>query len=153
MAKRRSPVKGAVALKETLKLSGKGAGMLLGHLEHAVMEAAWTLNRPATAREIHTGVAKSRDVEQITVVTVLNRLATKRLFERRKVDDVLHYQPTFSRDEFLQQASRHVAERVLALGADAVTSSIVDVLAERNPDQLAELGRLVRKKLREQGRG
>ena len=149
MSKARSPKKG-IPNQDTLKLASRGAGMLLGDLEHALLEAAWSLGRPATARQLHTRIVKARPIEQITAVTVLNRLASaKRLLRREKIDDVFHYQPTLSREEFMRRASRHVAERVLGLGADAVTASIVDVLAERDPEQLAELGRLVRRKLRE----
>ena len=151
MAKARSPGKNGSALRQdTLNLSGRGAGMLLGELEHALMQASWTIAAPATARDLHLRVARTRPIEQITAVTVLNRLvATKRLMQRDKIDGVFHYRATLSREQFLLQASRHVAERVMALGADAMTSSIVDVLAERDPEQLAELGRLVRRKLRE----
>ncbi len=151
MAKARSPGKSAAApLQDTLTLSARGTGMLLGALEHALMESSWRLGRPATARELHARVAKTRDIEQVTAITVLNRLvAQKRLMYREKIDDIYHYVTTQSREEFVQRASRHVAERVLTLGADAVTSSIVDVLAERDPEQLAELGRLIRRKLRE----
>jgi predicted transcriptional regulator len=149
MSKPRAP-KDRIPSQGTLNLSARGAGMLLGDLERALLEAAWSMGRPATARQLHARIVKARPVEQITAVTVLNRLAaTKRLLRREKIDDVFHYQPTLSRDEFMQRASRHVAERVLGLGADAVTASIVDVLAERDPEQLAELGRLVRRKLRE----
>jgi predicted transcriptional regulator len=141
--------KNTIAMQDTLKLSSSGAAMLLGELEHVLLEAAWSLGRPATARELHARIVKTRPIEQITAVTVLNRLAAKRLLQREKVNDIFHYRPTLSREEFMQRASRHVAERVLGLGADAVTASIVDVLAERDPEQLAELGRLVRRKLRE----
>jgi predicted transcriptional regulator len=128
--------------------------MLLGDLEQALLESAWSLGRPATARELHTRIAKTRDVEQITAVTVLNRLTTgKHLMRREKIDHIYHYSPTVTREDFVQSASRRVAERVLSLGADAVSASIVDVLAERDPEQLAELGRLVRKKLRERDEG
>ena len=126
--------------------------MLLGELEQRLMEAVWSLDRPATAREIHEHLARGRDIELITAVTVLNRLVKpKRLLRRKRMSDVFHYIATSSRSEFMQQASRHVVERVLALGSAAVTASIVDVLAERDPEQLAELGRLVRKKLCESG--
>lgn len=142
------------AVQDTLRLSERGVGMLLGDLEQALLEAAWSLGKPATARELHTRIAKTRPVEQITAVTVLNRLTSgKKLMERQKIDHVYHYSPTLGRDEFLQMATRHVAERVLSLGADAVSASFVDVLAERDPEQLAELGRLVRKKLRERDEG
>ena len=42
-------------------------------------------------------------------------------------------------------------QRVVGLGAAAVSASLVDVLAEREPEQLAELGRLVGRKLKERG--
>ena len=116
------------------------------------MEAAWAMKRPATARELHARVAKKRDIEYITAVTVLNRLVSaKRLMTRQKLDELYHYAPTFARDEFMQRASRQVMERVLGLGTDAVAASMVDVLAERDPEKLAELARLVRKKLRDKG--
>lgn len=143
-----------IPAQDTLKLSERGVGMLLGELEQALLEAAWSLGRPATARELHARIAKTRRVEQITAVTVLNRLTSaKRLMKREKLEHVYHYSATLSREEFLQMATRRVAERVLSLGADAVSASIVNVLAERDPEQLAELGRLVRKKLRERDEG
>jgi predicted transcriptional regulator len=136
---------------ETLRLSGKGAGMLLGELEHALMEAAWKIGKPATARDLHAQVIHTRDIELITAITVLNRLVEpKRVMQRKKIEDVFHYWAVLTRDEFLQRGSRHVMQRVLQLGAQAVTASLVDVLAEQDPDQLAELGRLVRRKIREQ---
>lgn len=116
------------------------------------MEAAWAMKRPATARELHARVARKRDIEYITAVTVLNRLVSaKRLMTRQKLDELYHYVPTFARDVFMQRASRQVMERVLGLGADAVAASMVDVLAERDPEKLAELARMVRKKLRDKG--
>ena len=152
MSKSRS--KKPIAVQDTLRLSERGVGMLLGDLEQALLEAAWSLGRPATARELHSRIARTHPVEQITAVTVINRLTSgKPLMTREKLDHVYHYSPTVGRDEFVQMATRRVAERVLSLGADAVSASFVDVLAERDPEQLAELGRLIRKKLRERDEG
>lgn len=123
--------------------------MLLGDLERRIIDAAWKLKRPATARELHEIVSRRHDIAYITAVTVANRLVEKGLMRREKVEQVFHYSPTLSQEDFLLHASRHVVRRILGLGARAVTSSLVDALAEHDPDQLAELGRLVRKKLRE----
>ena len=138
-----------VYLQDTVRLSAAGAGMLLGDLEHRVLEAAWAARRPATARELHDRVARSHDVVYITTVTVANRLVEKGLLVRKKQDDVYHYSATLSRDEFADRASRHVVQRIIGLGATAVSASLVEVLARRDPEQLAELGRLVRRKLKE----
>ena len=139
----------ALRFQDTVRLSAAGAGMLLGDLEHRVLEAAWSLNRPVTARELHDRVAGSHDVVHITTVTVANRLVEKGILGRAKQDDVYHYMPTLSRGEFSERASRYVVQRIVDLGSTAVSASLVDVLAERDPEQLAELGRLVRRKLRE----
>lgn len=135
--------------QDTVRLSAAGAGMLLGDLEHRVLEAAWALGRPGSARELHDRVAKSHAVVYITSVTVANRLVTKGILRRAKQNGVYHYEASVSRDEFTERASRHVVQRIVGLGSEAVAASLVDVLAERDPEQLAELGRLVRRKLRE----
>ena len=149
---RKDPVqlRSMVPLQDTLRLSASGTAMLLGDLEHSLMETAWAFGRPASAREIHARIVKARGIALITVVTVLNRLVKpKRLMRREKIDDLFHFSPIVSREEFMIRSSRHVVERVLALGSEAVTASMVDVLAERDPEMLAELGRLVRQRIRD----
>jgi predicted transcriptional regulator len=146
---RKKPQSRDLRLQDTLRLSAAGAGMLLGDLEHRVLQAAWSLSRPSTARELHDRVVRNHDVVYITTVTVANRLVEKGILRRAKQDDVFHYSATLSREEFSERASRHVVQRILGLGSSAVAASLVDVLAERDPEQLAELGRLVRRKLKE----
>ena len=135
-----------------MRLSAAGAGMLLGDLEHRVLEAAWAAKRPVTARALFERVARTHDVVCITCVTVANRLVEKGLLTRAKQDDVYHYMPTLTKAEFTQRASRHVVQRLVSLGSSAVSASLVDVLAERDPAQLAELARLVQSKIKEQAK-
>lgn len=135
-----------------MRLNASGAGMLLGDLEYRVLAAAWSTKRAATARQLFDRVAKSHSVVYITCVTVANRLVEKGLLTRAKQNDVYHYAATLSREEFTQRASRHVVQRLVGLGSAAVAASLVDVLSERDPAQLAELGRLVENKLRESKR-
>ena len=150
---RKQPRPAGMRLQDTVRLSAAGAGMLLGDLEHRVLEAAWAAKRPATARELHDRVARTHDVVYITTVTVANRLVEKGILRRVKQDDLYHYTATVSREQFSEQASRHVVQRIVELGSTAVAASLVDVLAERDPEQLAELGRLVRRKLKERDSG
>ena len=79
-------------------------------------------------------------------------MVAKGLLRREKLDELFHFSATLSEDEFRAQASRRVVEGILSFGPEAVTSSFVDVLAERDLEQLAELGRLVRRKLRDAAR-
>lgn len=137
-------------IQNTVRLSAHGLAKILGDLEARVLCAVWQLRGAATAREVHGRVIRAHRVELMTVITVLNKLVTKRILTRAKLDDLFHYEARFGEEEFMSLASRQVVEGILSLGPEAVSASLVDVLAERDPEQLAELGRLVRRKLREQ---
>ena len=150
MRKRAKSAGDPLRLQNTVRLSAAGAAMLLGDLEHRVLEAAWAAKRPATARELYERVARTHDVVYITCVTVANRLVDKGILTRAKANDVYHYEAPLSKAEFTQRASRHVVQRLVSLGSAAVSASLVDVLAEREPAQLAELARLVRAAMKEQ---
>lgn len=148
--KRAATATDGVRLQDTVRLSAVGAGMLLGDLEHRILQAAWASAAPASARALFERVARTHDVVYITCVTVANRLVEKGLMTRVKQDDIFHYAPTLSREEFMTRASKHVVTRLVSLGTSALAASIVDVLAERDPDKLAELARLVRMKMKGQ---
>ncbi|MEP6601230.1 MAG: BlaI/MecI/CopY family transcriptional regulator [Nitrospirota bacterium] len=137
-------------IQNTVRLSSEGLAKVLGDLEARVLRALWQLGEPATAREVHTSVVRRHRVELLTVITVLNKLVNKRVLRRAKQDDLLHYEAVLDEEEFMSMASRRVVEGILNLGPKAVSASLVDVLAERDPEQLAELGRLIRRKLRSQ---
>ena len=81
---------------------------------------------------------------------MLNKLVDKQILTRRKIDDLFHYAPTMDEATFRAMVSRRVVEGILSFGPEAVAASLVDVLAERDPAQLEELGRLIRRRLREQ---
>jgi predicted transcriptional regulator len=114
------------------------------------MNVVWDLARPVPARAVHERVIEEHDVAPLTVITVLNKLVAKGLLARAKHDDLYHYRTRFTRDEFMAHVSRRAVEGILSLGADAVAASFVDVLAERDPERLAELERLIRRRRREQ---
>ena len=142
----------APALQDTVRLSAKGLAKVLGDLEARVLRAVWDLKSPATAREVHARVFRRHKVELLTVITVLNKLVAKSILSRAKQDDLLHYSSRFTEEDFMAMASRRVVEGILSLGPEAVSASLVDVLAERDPEQLAELGRLIRRRLKAEGK-
>jgi predicted transcriptional regulator len=138
--------------QDTVRLSADGLSKVLGDLEARVMRAVWDLARPASARHVHEVVVEEHEVALLTVVTVLNKLVTKGFLQRAKRDDLLHYSPRWSEAEFMTHASRRVVEGVLALEPDEVAAAFVDVMAERDPEALAELGRMIRRRLRDDAR-
>jgi predicted transcriptional regulator len=136
-------------LQDTVRLSAEGLAKVLGDLEARVMRALWAIGRPAPARAVHQRVIPDHPVAIYTVITVLNKLVEKGHLSREKQGDLLHYRPRMSEDEFRSWASRKVVSGILSLGPDAVSASLVDVLAEHDPERLAELARLVNRRLAE----
>lgn len=116
------------------------------------MRVIWDSDQPLPARVVHQRVARRHKVRPLTVVTVLNNLVRKGLLSRRKRDAVLHYESRLSENEFMHVVSRSVVEGVLGLSPSHVASSFVDVLAVRDPEELEELARLIRRKLKERGK-
>jgi predicted transcriptional regulator len=146
---RRAGAREPLRLQDTVRLSAFGLAKVLGDLEARVMTVVWALGRPSSARTVHERVAREHNVAIHTVITVLNKLVEKGLLRREKRDDLLHFEATLSEEEFRSQASRQVVEGILSFGPDAVTASFVDVLAERDPEQLAELARLIERRMKE----
>lgn len=137
-------------LQDTVRLSAPGLAKVLGDLEARVLQAVWAFDTPVPARPVYERVIAEHAVSPLTVITVLNKLVEKRILERAKIGDLLHYSARLTEAEFVALASRRVAEGILSFRPDALAASIVDVLAERDPEQLAELGRLIRRRLRDQ---
>ncbi len=148
-SKKRGSSHAGPRLQETVRLSADGPAKVLGDLEARVLRAVWAIPRAATAREIHDRVLREHEVSPLTTITVLNRLVAKRVLTRTKREGRIHFAARLNEEQFLLEASRRVVEGILSLGTDAVTASLVDVLAEQDPDQLQELARLIRRKLRE----
>lgn len=137
-------------IQDNFRLGSEGLAKVLGDLEARVMRVIWDLGCASPARDVYTRVGESHDVAPLTVVTVLNKLVRKGLLKRFKRDELLHYEARWNESDFLAHASRRIVEEVLAFEPDAVAASFVDVLAERDPDRLAELARAIRRRLREE---
>lgn len=136
-------------LQDTVRLSAEGLAKVLGDLEARILRLVWEFARPATAREIHDRLVGEHDISPLTTITVLNRLAAKQVLERTRQNGRYHFTARLDEPTFMALASRRVVEGILSFGPDAVAASFVDVLAEQDPEQLEELARLVRRKLRE----
>ena len=134
-------------LHNTVRLTAEGWAKVLGDLEARVMRVVWAIGAPATAREVHERVIVEHDVALLTVVTVLNKLVDKRLLQRRKHESLFHYEASLTEGEFRAQVSRRVMEGILSFGPEALATSFVDVLAERDPVQLEALQKLIEERL------
>jgi predicted transcriptional regulator len=136
-------------LQDTVRLSAEGLAKVLGDLESRVLRTVWALEKPVPARVVHDAIEPHHPISSLTTITVLNKLVQKGILARAKRDDLFHYWARMSEPEFMAHASRRVVEGIMSFGPDAVAASFVDVLAKQDPEKLAELGRLIRRRLRE----
>jgi predicted transcriptional regulator len=135
-------------LHDSVRIGAEGLAKVLGELEARILSEAWAIGRPATGREVFERVSRDRDVAILTIVTVMNRLVEKRLMVREKRDGLLRYEPSMTEAELHAYAARKVVDGILSFGKAAIAASFVDALAEQDPEQLAELERMVQKRLR-----
>jgi predicted transcriptional regulator len=127
----------------TVRPTRDGLGKVLGELEAEVMEIVWTSPDSVTARDIETRVGDRRDVQYITLVTVLNNLARKGVLSREKAGKAYKFRPVLTRDAFLQKITREVMAGIMGLGPELAVNSFVDLLQDEAPEELSRLKRLL----------
>ena len=123
--------------------AGEGVDQVLGELESQVMSLVWQ-NPGATAREIHSRLGKL-NLAYTTIVTILDRLHGKCLVVRQKMGRPFAYTATVEREAFEAELTRDVLVGLMKDDSRPVLNTFVD-LVSTNPDLLAELEQLIRKK-------
>src|ERR1700751_4016103 len=71
----------------------------LGELERAVMDHLWSSPEPQTVRQVHEALSAQRDLAYTTIMTVLQRLAKKKLVVQHRDDRAHRYATTRGRDQ------------------------------------------------------
>ena len=119
----------------------------LGELERAVMDHLWASPQPQTVRQVHEDLSGHRELAYTTVMTVLQRLARKKLVTQIRDDRAHQYAPTYGRDELVaglmfdalhqavdsddrQAALVHFVDRVDADEADALRRALAELEAK-----------------------
>jgi len=129
-----------------IDLISRTAEVMLGPLEHQVMEVVWT-----------TGECSVRDVvEQLdrklaytTVMTTLDRLFKKGLLERRKSQRAFLYTASLSHLEWERQRAGNLVSGLLASSKptrELLLSSLVEVVGQHDAALLDELEVKIRSK-------
>jgi predicted transcriptional regulator len=120
----------------------------LGDLEREVMDRLWDAESPRTVREVYDDLVAERDLAYTTVMTVLDRLAGKRMVTRTRDGRAYRYSPTHSRAELTAElmhealsverldrtaALVHFADRVTPEEAAALQEALARVQRESGP--------------------
>jgi len=117
----------------------------LGPLEDEIMRILWG-RKQATVRDVQDDLAgRGTRLAYTTVMTVMARLATKRMLSRKRAGRSFVYQVRVKEDEFRENTARTLARR-LVQGFDRLgIASFVKEVAQVGPDQLRELQDLASK--------
>jgi predicted transcriptional regulator len=75
------------------------------------MEQLWAAPGALTVREVHERLARTRDLAYTTVMTVLDRLAKKRLTERERDGKAWRYRAAAPREELAADLMRDALDR------------------------------------------
>lgn len=126
----------------------RGIRQVLGALEADIMECLWG-ESPASVRDVHESLSRSRNIAYTTVMTVMSRLSEKGILKRRQDGRAYLYSPVQSRDEFCAQAIGTVMKGLLGGFGEPVLSQFVDTVSADDASNLDQLQRLIEKKKRE----
>ncbi len=132
---------------QSFRLHQEGLARVFGELEAKVMEAVWNLNEP-TVQAVCDYLGPTYNYK--TVMTVLNRLVDKDALTRQRVSRAFIYRPCQSREAFLCRVSRAIMGGLVRDFGSLAVAQFVETLDEIDPEQLAELERLVQARRRSQ---
>ncbi|GAA6526096.1 BlaI/MecI/CopY family transcriptional regulator [Intrasporangium sp. DVR] len=112
----------------------------LGELERAVMEHLWAATEAApaglTVRDVHDAIGVERGLAYTTLMTVLDRMAKKKLVTRERDGRAWRYLPASSRDDLTSEALHHTLGELA--GSDR-RSALLRFLDQSSPEELDEL--------------
>ncbi len=111
---------------------------VLGELEKEVMEFVWA-NESAMVRDVFEFVKKSRKIAYTTVMTIMDRLFTKKILKRSKKGKTYIYTAGISKNDFFKQTSRKIIRNLVQDFGDVALAQFVDTLDKFDARKLQEL--------------
>ncbi len=110
----------------------------LGDLETAVMELCWQRDE-VTVRDIWSALQPTRALAYTTVMTIMQRLATKGILSARKQGKTYYYRVTAQPDELIAQRAQAAVRDVLSNFGEVAITQFLKELDGLDPQRLAAL--------------
>jgi predicted transcriptional regulator len=126
----------------------RGLRQILGDLEAEIMECVWDMGS-ASVKDVHRCVLEQRDIAYTTVMTVMTRLAEKRLLVRRQEGRAYVYTPAVPKDEFCVDVVKEFMGGMFGQVDRPVLAHFVQSLTEDDEAQLDLLAEIIEEKRRE----
>ncbi|CCQ16398.1 CopY family transcriptional repressor [Rhodococcus sp. AW25M09] len=101
------------------------------------MDHLWESSDPQTVRQVHEALATHRELAYTTVMTVLQRLAKKKLVVQQRDDRAHRYAPLHGRDELVASLMVDALSQAPASGGRA--AALVHFVGQVGADEAAAL--------------
>jgi predicted transcriptional regulator len=127
-------------------LRGEPAVPVLHELEAEVMEQIWA-DGEASVRTVMEALNRraSKERAYTTYMTIMARLHTKGVLDRRREGKTDFYAPRLARDEFMALRARAQVEELVDQYGDVALSHFAQQVASLDPARRRALQRLARK--------
>jgi len=130
-------------LSVDLRLGRQGLGKVLGTLENEIMEIIWQKGCEVCVRDVHEVLVARREVAYTTVMTIMGRLADKKLLHKRKEGKAFYFLPSLTREGFTEKVVGSVVDSLLEDFADATLAHLVNRVSARDQESLARLEKIL----------
>jgi predicted transcriptional regulator len=117
----------------------QGLEKVLGSLESEVMEIIWQKDCAVCVRDVLEALNHEKDLAYTTIMTIMGRLADKKLLTKTKVGNAFFFQPSLSRDEFTGQIVGGMIDDLLTDFSDAALSHFIRRVEEKDRAVLEKL--------------
>lgn len=116
-----------------------GLEKVLGSLESEIMEVVWQKGCEVCVRDVLDALTTKRDLAYTTVMTIMGRLAAKKLLIKRKVGNAFFFKPSLTREEFTGRIVGGLIDDLLADFSDTALSHFIQRVGEKDRAVLEKL--------------
>jgi|SRR3989344_9640323 len=99
----------------------------LGSLEEEVMQIIWK-EKNVSVRFIFDKIKIKRPIAYTTVMTIMSRLHTKGILNRRQQDGAYIYSPAQSKEKFLEKISEKIIKNLINSCGDVAVAQFIDII-------------------------
>ncbi len=119
-----------------------GLRKILGDLEADVMGVVWQ-RKQATVREVHGCLCEKRKIAYTTVMTVMTRLADKKLLARDKEGNAFVYTAVLDKKGFTRRAVSEIIDGLMDGFAEPTMAHLIERMSQVDKTKLEELSNLI----------
>lgn len=123
---------------KNFKYGEVGLNRFFGPLEAKIMKFLWESNE-LSIKDVKQRLEKEKPVNFNTVMTVMNRLIDKGILEKRLVGRLSLYQPTATKEAFIEHQSKKLTENLLDEFGGVVINHMLDAITEVDQSLLEKL--------------